>query len=152
MWPRSAAVGLLSEERGALWRVAAGRSRETDGGKQSAMPCGGLLGGRESITTECPRKPVKPGRCGMQPAFCQEGNPVKTSWTRDAVGVFAKGLSILERAGIDKKKSRRANISPDEFHRMMKSYPLKSSPDFRSFPLFPSFRRAVPNFCGNLCT
>ena len=67
---------------------------------------------------------------------------MKTSWMRDAVGVFAKNLSIPERAGIDKKKSRRANISPDEFHRMMKSYPLKSSPDFCSFPLFSILRRA----------
>ena len=142
VWPRSAAGGLLDEERGALRRVAAERSRETDGEKRSAVPCGGLLGGRESITTGCPRKPVKLERCGMRPAFCQERNPVKTSWMRDAVRVFAKNLSIPEQAGIDKKKSRRANISPDEFHRMMKSYPFKSSPDFRSFPLFSILRRA----------
>ena len=37
----------------------------------------------------CPRKPVKLERCGMRPAFCQERNPVKTSWMRDAVGVFS---------------------------------------------------------------
>ena len=87
------------KSRRALRRVAAGRSRETDGGKQSAMPCGGLLGGRESITTRCPRKPVKLERCGMRPAFCQEGNPVKTSWMRDAVGVFCRGLIYTRMEG-----------------------------------------------------
>ena len=105
VWPRSAAGGLLDEERGALLRLAAGRSRETDGEKQSAVPCGGLVCDRESITTGCPRKPVKLERCGMRPAFFQEGNPVKTSWMRDAVGVFANGVSIPEATGIDKKKA-----------------------------------------------
>ena len=54
----------------------------------------------------CPRKPVKLERCGMRPAFCQERNPVKTSWMRDAVRVFLAMPDSIQ------SRSQRQPVSP----------------------------------------
>ena len=57
------------------------------GWQQAATGCP-QAGWPRRVTTGCPRKPVKLGRCGMWLAFFWERNPVKTLPMWNVIGVF----------------------------------------------------------------